>query len=97
MMIGFPLIDEMTDVSLELQRPSHAGHPLEFKEAGDRTASGVVTVFADKNLHRIFYWGGPADKTAGKNEGSAPFVSAPTSRDLNSFQHSDHRLAPPLI
>ena len=81
LMIDHHLIDHLDGLTLELQKPTNAGHALDFNDPWDRDASGYVTVLEDHGLYRMYYRGGPADSTAGKDEGSTSFFCYAESKD----------------
>lgn len=53
------LVDRMEGVSLQLQKPKHAGIALEFDAPWDCGASGFATVIPDGDVVRMYYRGGP--------------------------------------
>lgn len=53
------LVDQLSGVSIQLQRPQSAGIALKFDQPWEGQVSGYVTVFRDGPLYRMYYRGRP--------------------------------------
>uniref|UniRef100_UPI00404A34A5 hypothetical protein n=1 Tax=Cephaloticoccus sp. TaxID=1985742 RepID=UPI00404A34A5 len=81
LMVDHYLIDSFDGTSLKLHHPQRADVALQFNDPWDRDASGYATIIKDGDLLRMYYRGGPADKSSGVSESSTAYFCYAESRD----------------
>ncbi len=75
------LIESMEGTSLKLHHPHREDVALHFNDPWDRDASGYATIIKDGDLIRMYYRGGPSDKSSGVAEATTAYFCYAESRD----------------
>lgn len=75
------LVQELNGLKLKLHQPRNEGPAIRFNDPWDRDGSSYATVINDDRLYRMYYRGGPADVSAGVDEGSTSYFCYAESTD----------------